>query len=79
MKTQLNNCYICIEGLGLSHSCSLVDSSVFISPHGPRIVGSIDFLVVSLTPLAPSILPPPLPQDYPSSTQCLDVGLCISF
>lgn len=60
MKTQLNNCYICVEGLGLSHSCCLVGSSVSMSPHKPRLVDSVDFLVVSLTPLAPSIFPPPL-------------------
>ena len=24
MKTQMHNCYLCAEGLGLSHACSLV-------------------------------------------------------
>lgn len=53
MKTQLNNCYICVEGLGLSPSCCLVGSSVSMSPHKLRLVGSVDFPVVSMTPLAP--------------------------
>jgi hypothetical protein len=32
----------------------------------PRFVDSVVLLVVSLTPLAPPILPPPLPQDSSS-------------
>lgn len=35
----------------------------------------VDFLVVSLTSLAPLILP--LPKDSPSSTYCLVVALCM--
>jgi hypothetical protein len=31
-----------------------------VSPDRPRIVDSVDFLAVSLDPLAPSVLPPPL-------------------
>jgi hypothetical protein len=58
MKTQLHNCYICAEGLGPFHACSLISSSVSVSRYGPRLVGSVCFLVVSLTPLAPSILLP---------------------
>lgn len=62
MKTQLHGCYICAEDLGLSHACSLVDNSVSVSP---RLSWFCKFLVRSLIPLAPSILPPLLPQDSP--------------
>lgn len=79
MRTQLLNGYICAEGLGLSHSCSLVGSSISLSLQEPSLVDSAGFLVVPLTSLTPSILLPPLPQDFPSSTQCLAVGLCIRF
>lgn len=48
-------------------------------PHKLRLVGSVDFPVVSMTPLAPSVFSPPLPQNHPSSAQCLDAGLCINF
>ena len=37
---------------------SLVGGSVSVSPHGPRLVGSVGLLVVSLTLPAPSILLP---------------------
>ena len=36
-------------------------------------------LTVSLTLLAPTVLPPHLPQDFWSSAQCLAVGLSICF
>lgn len=58
MKTQLHNYYICAEHLSLSHACSLVASLVFVSPYVSTEVDFIGFLVVALTPLAPSILPP---------------------
>ena len=56
MKTKLHNCYICAEGLGPSHAYSLVCGSVSVNPYGPRLVDSVGFLVVSLTPHAPTIL-----------------------
>jgi hypothetical protein len=59
MKTKLHNYYTC-EDL-LVHVCSLVGGSVSMSLYGPRLVDSVGFLVVSLTPLTPSILPPHLP------------------
>ena len=65
MKTKLHNYYTC-EDL-LVHVCSLVGGSVSVSPYGPRLVDSVGFLVVSLTILSPTILPPPLPQDSPGS------------
>lgn len=37
--------------------CSLVSDLVAVSPHGPRLVDAVGFLVVSLNPLPPSILP----------------------
>lgn len=45
MKTQLYHCYICAEGLGLSHKFSLIYSSVSMSS---RLVDSVYFLVASL-------------------------------
>jgi hypothetical protein len=41
--------------------------SVFESLHGHKSVDSVGLLVVALTPLAPSFLPPILLQDSPSS------------
>ena len=67
------------EILCQSHAGSLVGGSVSVSPYGPRLVDSVGFLVVSLTPLAPTILPAWLLQDSPSSSYCLSVGLCICF
>ena len=74
MTTPLHNCYICVEGLDQSHACSLVDSSVAMSPCDPKLVDSAGFLVADPVP---SILPS-LPQDSSNST-CLAVGLSISF
>jgi hypothetical protein len=67
MKTKLYNSYICAEGLGLSHAGSLVCGSVSVNPYGPRLVDSIGFLVVSLTPLVPMILLPPLFRGIPQA------------
>lgn len=39
-------------------ACSLVGSSVTMSLYRPRVIDSVGFLVVSLTPLAPSVIPP---------------------
>ena len=49
MKTKLHIYYICVEGLGLSHACSLVHGSVSVSPYGSRLVEAVGFLVVSFT------------------------------
>lgn len=57
----------------------LFGSSVSVSPCRPRLVDSVDFLVVFLTSMAPLILSPPLPHDSPSFAQCVAVGLCICF
>jgi hypothetical protein len=50
MKTKLYNCYICAEGLGPSHQCSLIGGSISVSLCGPSLVDSVGFLMVSLTP-----------------------------
>jgi hypothetical protein len=50
-----------------------------MSSYGLRLFDSSGFLMVSLTPLAPTFFPPSLPQDSPSSAECLAVGLCICF
>ena len=64
MKTKL---HICAEDLRESPKNSLVDSLVSVSPYGSRLVDSMCFHVVSLTPLAPTILFSSLLQDFPSS------------
>jgi hypothetical protein len=66
MKTKPHNCFICAKNLGLSLACALVGSSVSMSSYGPRLVNVVLFLVVSVTSLDPSIIPPLL-QDSPSS------------
>ena len=66
-------------GLGPTCVCSLVVGSVSESSQGYRLVDSVDLPVESLFPLGRSILPATLPQDSPSSVQCLAVGLCICF
>ena len=67
-KTKLHNDYMCVEGLGSSmHVLWLVVQSLW-APLGPRLVDSVGFLVVSLTPLAPS---------SPSSARF--PGLCLMF
>ena len=60
MKTQLHNCYVYAEGLGLSHTLWLA-SSVSLHSYGPRLVDFVGFLATFLTPLSPSIFCPPLP------------------
>ena len=56
MKTNLYN-YIDAEGLGQSQEGSLVVGSVSVSPCEQRLVVSVCFLVVHLTPLDPTINP----------------------
>jgi len=43
-------------------------------PHGHRLVDYVGLLVVSLTTLAPSVLPPPLQQDSPQFYLMFDCG-----
>ena len=54
----------------------MVDGSVSRSPHGSRFYYSVG-LVEFLSPLGPSILPPPLPKDFLNPVYCLAVGCCI--
>jgi hypothetical protein len=51
----------------VSHECSLVGGSASVSFYGARLVDSVDFLVVSLISLAPSVFSYPLPQNSQSS------------
>ena len=73
MKTTL--LHICYSGLGPVHARSLVCGLDSISSHGPRFVGSLNLLVVSLTPLSP----PVLPTGFPELCLLFDCGLCICF
>jgi hypothetical protein len=73
--TKPHICYKCVSDLGPDPACSLVGGSVTVSPHGPRISDLVDFLVVSFTPLAPSLLSRTLPRD---SGALPDVWLWVS-
>lgn len=53
--------YISVGSPGLSHTCFLGGVSVSVNPYGPSLIDSVGFLVLSLTFLAPSILPSTLP------------------
>jgi hypothetical protein len=57
MKTKWHICYICVEGLGPAHACSLVGGSVSGSRRGSRLGDSVGLLVESLSPLGHSIFP----------------------
>ena len=57
-RRQLHKCNICAQGLGESCAGSLVVGSVSVSPYEPKLVDFVGFLVLSLSPLAPTILPP---------------------
>lgn len=63
----------------MSPLLALVGRSVSVSSYALRLVDSMGFLVVSLTPLAPTILSPPLSQGSLRSAYCLAVGFCICF
>ena len=58
---------------------SLVGGSVSVSSHETTLVDSVGFLVMSLNPLTPTILPPLLLQVSPSSPKLLAVSFCICF
>lgn len=66
-KTKLRNNHVYAEGLSQYHAGSLVVISLSVSPSEPRLVASVEFLVVSLTPLVSTILPLHLLQVSPSS------------
>jgi hypothetical protein len=77
---KLHICYKCVcMCVGPAPACSLVGHSVFVSPHGPRLVDYVGLLVVSLTPSALSILFHTLHQDFLRTACCLAVCLCTSF
>lgn len=58
--TKPYNCHIYAEVLCQSHACSMVDGSDSVSSCETRLVDSVGFLRMSLTPLAPTFFPPPL-------------------
>lgn len=55
-SSKLHSCNIYSDCLGQFHTGSLLISSVSVSPYQPRLVELAEFLVLSLTPLAPKIL-----------------------
>jgi hypothetical protein len=71
MKIKLNIYYECVGDLGPAPACYLVGGPGSVSPYDPRLVDFVGLLVVSLTPLAPSIQFPILLQD---SLNCLMFG-----
>lgn len=78
-EDEATHCYLCVEGLGQSHACSLVGSSESVSPYVTMLVVSVGLLVVTLIPLAPTNHSLPLLQDSPVSTSYLAVGHCLRF
>ena len=62
-NTKLHNYITYTDGIGQTHKGSLIVDSVSVSLYEPRFIDPMGFLVVSLTSLAPSVLPPPLSQD----------------
>lgn len=54
-KCSSSTCFLQLEDLGQIQAGSLVVSRVSVSPYGPRLVDPVDLLVVSLTPLAPTV------------------------
>ena len=79
MKTKLHNYFICTEALGPSLVSSLFGGSVSVGPYGPRLVDYVFFFIVlSLTCLVPSILPPPPSFNSLRSTKGFTCGsLCL--
>ena len=57
MKTNLNFCYLCAQGLSPACVCYLVGGSVSQCPQGYRLVESARLPVEFLPSLGPSILP----------------------
>ena len=64
-ETTLNNFHTYSQGQ--SHAGSLVVVLVSMSFFEYRLFDSVGFLMVSLTSLAPKVLPPSVQQDYLSS------------
>ena len=71
MKIQLHNWYITFGGPAWSYACTLVANSVSMRPCGPRLIDYVDFLVVYLASVAPSIfLPSHIPPSFVSAYFC---------
>jgi hypothetical protein len=58
MTIELDICYICVEGLGPAHVCSLVGGSVSESPLRYELVDSVGLPVEFLSPSGSTVLPP---------------------
>lgn len=71
VRTKLHNCNIYAICPGESHASSLVGSPVSVNRYETRVVDSVSFYVVFLTPLAPANPFPSLQQD---SLNCLMFG-----
>ena len=57
MKSRLHIGLKYVGNIGPIHARSLVGGSIFVSPHGCRLVDFLGLLMMSLTPLPPSNLP----------------------
>ena len=64
-------CPVYVLVSSLQSACSFVDCSVFENSHRSRLVDTVNLPVEFLSPLGSEILSPILPQESPSSTQCL--------
>jgi hypothetical protein len=82
MKNKLHICDICVSSLGPAHAYSLVGGSVSVNPYGPKLVGPVGLLVVSLTTLAPIFLSPffhKIPQVLPIVWLWVSTSVSISY
>lgn len=65
-KIKLHNSHKYVEGLAQSHSDSLIVVSVSVNPFVTKLFNYVDFVAKSLIPLASTICPSSLQQDFPS-------------
>lgn len=57
MKTKVPVGYICVGCLDLASACSLIGTSISVSPHRSMLVDSVYLLAEYVSPLGPIILP----------------------
>lgn len=82
MKNKLPNCLIYSECLGpLPFYAHYPCCGFFLSEllYKPKLVDSVDFIVLFLTDLALTFLPPLIQQYSLSSAQCFPLSRCICF
>lgn len=76
-KIKPHKCHKYAEGLAQSHADSLIVVSLSVNSYVTKVFDSVDFVVKSLTPLASTISPSSLQQDFPCLAKCLVLVPCI--